>query len=201
MSTATVVSIVPYEVKRSFPGVFPGYYAVPASLDGQPTTLEVKDATSYMYVLDGKGVNLLSPGSELANSICNDFISSQLAKLDDAHPGIFWVEGKVAATDVKTKFKSELERAEFVQRNWFKHLVQMADDDWQRYHQYKTIADIQRHAARTLQLERDWIDVMEENRINCPVCTTELRKAAIVCPSCRAILDKEKYKQFQFASV
>lgn len=199
MSKATVVSIVPFEVRRDMPGVFPGYYSIPPAKDGDFEILHVEDAKCYVYVLDGRGYDRVEPAEQIAKSIAEDFIRDQLAQTEDCHPGIFWVEGHPSKIEIKAKFKKELDKSREVQNNWFKALVRLADDDWQRTHQYRSITDIQRSAANWLNLKRDWIDAVSEDRRICPACGEDVRAGFPICKNCKAILDSEKLKDLKFA--
>lgn len=198
---ASIISIVPFAITREFPGVFPGSYTIPASLDNIPEILHVDDGKEHRYVFDGKGVTIPVSGTELANSFVNDYVASQLAYNEEGHPGIFWVEGFVNQSDLNGRLKQKLNDIKDKQYIWFKRLVTIADDDWQRYHQYKSISDIQRSAARYLNLDRDWIDVISDSLATCPACGSNVRKGFPICANCKAVLDVEAAKKIKFSAV
>lgn len=196
---ASIISIVPFKVVRQMPGMFPSYLEIEPGSPEEPRILVVDDGKYYRYVLDGQSVQLPEFGPQIAKSFVNDYITAQLGRSDDAYPGLFWIEGVVQAADLKSKYKKELDSCKAAQDKWFRNLVKMADDDWQRHHQYKVISDLQRHAARSLNLVREWIDVVAEDRKNCPACGIELKLLTPICFNCKAILDPVAAKSIQFA--
>jgi len=81
--------------------------------------------------------------------------------------------------------------------------VKLADDDWNKYRQHKTISDIQRYACSFLKLERPWLLDAEITAAlsECPSCFEKVNPRAIVCSHCRFVLDEARYKAAQFASL
>jgi len=200
---STVVSLVPYEVKDSKPGIIPGEYTVPPSNGIIPALLIVKDANSPLYRgSDMPNFNMIIPGEEIARSLVNDYIRAQLVYAEDAHPALFWIPGEFRDGNVViTKFNPELEKSRTVQNNWFKKLVELADDEWSRNHQHKTITDIQRFACRSLGLteQKEWYTSPDPvQMIKCPACMTMVEKAAVVCRNCKHILDPAQAKKLGF---
>lgn len=197
---STVVSVVPFEIEERKPGLYPGYFKVPAAVDGEPQVLVIDNAVHYVYLDETRGsLQVRVPSYEIAASIVNDYCGSQLAVEVDGKPGIFWVTGEVAAKDVKTKYPRELMQARELQKRWFLALVKIADDDWARYHQHKSISDFQRYAARSLNLDREWL-LAPETIAQCPACKNNVPVGAIVCPNCRCVIDKEAHKTLVFAA-
>jgi methionyl-tRNA synthetase len=130
-----------------------------------------------------------------------------------AVPGFFWVEGAyeddpldkgeggmTAVEKLKKDHYKTLLEAEKKMVEWFRRLVRMADDDWAVLPQHQQISDIQRTAAKYVNVERPWLatDVSESKR--CPACRTIVQTASAVCFACKFILDEEAYKNMKFAT-
>jgi hypothetical protein len=204
MAEATVVSIVPFPISEAKPGIYPGYFNLPASKDEEPVVLAIGNSKCYIPRLEGqKPIEARLPAEEIAAAIVNDFIHAHLGTDEGAHPGLFWLEGNVSSTDVLVKHAEKLAAASQAQKNWFVNLVKIADDDWVKGNKkHIFISDIQRIAAKSLGLEREWIIKIPEKVIKlmaCPACTTQINSEAVICPSCRAVINAKKYKELQFA--
>lgn len=196
---ATIVSIVPFESPERKPGLYPGYFLIPASPDGEPQVLVIGNSVHNVYLDDVRGsLQIRTSSYEIAAAIVYDYCSSQLAVDEGSKPGIFWVPGEVTAKEVKIKYPQELQQARDLQKHWFLALVRIADDDWARYHQHKSISDFQRFAAKSLNLEREWLLVSMDTS-QCPACKNAVPVGAVVCPNCKCVLDKEAHKDLVFA--
>lgn len=196
----TIVSLVPYEVKDSKPGIIPSDYTVPPSNGIIPSLLIVQNANCPLYRgSEMPNFNMVIPGEELARSLVNDYIRAQLIYSEDAHPALFWVPGEEKDGNIViTKYNKELEKSRTIQNNWFKKLVESADDEWNRNHQHKAITDIQRFACRSLGLTevKEWYTSPEPvPMIKCPACMTMVEGASVVCKNCKHILNKSKAKE------
>lgn len=203
LHNSTVVSILPYPIKEQKPSIIPSYFQVPRSRDGIPSVLQVGEAIYWVESpFSGNPppppIKVTIPSREVARSIVNDLIEAQLAIESDALPGIFWVEGHFTADEVMFRFASDLKKAEDNQFRWFSTLVRIADDDWAKYHQHKFISDLQRYAARSMMLNREWITpIQSEVQLQCPLCKDFVRSDAIIHAPCGYILRPDEYKQLQ----
>lgn len=195
MSDATIVSIYPMALAEVKPGLYPGRFEIPAAKDStKPVLFPVGDSVTYTYIPLSKNKHVMTviPAIEVAASICMDFRIACLGYQEFAYPGLGWISGKV------NKAPEDLVRSlNEAQNAWFMSLVKLADDDWARNKQQKAISDIQRFAAKALNLRREWVDVLVVNQ-NCPACGSQIRPEAFVCPNCRVIIDPEKAKMFTF---
>jgi hypothetical protein len=198
----TVVSLVPFDLHETKPGLFPGEYNIPAAKDNDFQVFHVGPAKYYIYLDSDRGSHeAFEPDYKVAEAIVNDFCLSQLATGPDAMPGMFCVEGKLSKDDVIIHHEAKLKSARITQNNWYKSLVKNADDDWSRYHQHKIISDLQRFAAKSLGLDREWLIITSDIIKRCGACRVVIDPEAIICSNCRAILDVEKAKQFGFVKV
>jgi len=195
----TVVSAMPFGINEFKPGLAPPKYVIPPAEEGNVQVLHVERAPYGVYVGDGRSLVQTDDSEIVANSIVNDFVSAQLVHESGAKPALFVLEGKVSAEDVKHRHKPALDSALAMQKVWFWKLVQLADDDWQKYRQHKMITDIQKFAAKALGLKKDWLYSVTDTQ-SCPGCGSTVLANIAICPNCRAVLDSDKAKTLQFAS-
>lgn len=201
MRKVTIVSQVPFELREHKP-CYPGEYIVPAAPWKGISILVVDTAHCFVYV-DGNRGSMKIPllAEELAEAIIKDFSIAVLARTDDAKPGLFVVPGEWTTEEASKKFADKIEEYRTYQINWFKALVRLADDDWQRTHQLKTISNLQRVAAKFLELDKPWVDTIPEEQKQCPACYHVVDPRAVVCYNCNCILDHSKYGQMSFAGM
>jgi hypothetical protein len=201
---STVVSYMPFPINEEKPGLFPPRYHIDASDMKTPSLLKIGTANHFVYLDESRGtLRVPDPSDQVARSICEDYIESQLGVDDDARPALFWVPEDVSAEEIKEKMKIEIARYLLKQKQWFTNVCMLADNDWNRYHQHNVISAFQRQCAKFIglkQSEHEWMSpltTMESNA--CPACGTSVAKGVIICPNCKLILDKEKAKEFEFA--
>lgn len=201
IQNCTVVSLLPYPVKEPKPGIIPSYFQIPRCKDtNQPSVLQVGEAIHWYEspFKDQPPIKMTHNSREVAKAIVNDLIEAQLGLDSDAAPGLFWVEGHFETKDIVQKFKTNLEDAKNRQLRWFVTLVRIADDDWARYHQHKFVSDLQRYAAKSMGLDREWTTTaISEVMVQCPLCKEYVRGDAIVHSSCGFVLKKEEYMKMQ----
>lgn len=209
----TVISIAPFEIRAYKPGIYPGNFYIPQSENNVPSCLIVGESIYYLYVGDSHGdtgthrenIRMRQKSDEIAKSIVDDELSAQLLK-DRGSPGLFWVYGEYNTAKAQKELITEITQAKVSQLRWFKELVTLADDDYIKSGKMsRSVSDIQRIAARTLGLEREWI--MEISSLppvktsKCPICRKLIESDAIMCGYCKLVLKPEEYKKYQFAGV
>jgi hypothetical protein len=206
MESATLVSIVPCTIREQKP-LLPAEFFLDIGSPAKPTILHLGKAINDVYVGEGRGqagpnrsvIRVPVEADVVANAIVTDWMESQYGVVaPDAMPGFFWVPGRVELKDIT----EELKGAEARQLNWFKNLVKIADDDWNKYRQHKTISDIQRFACNYLKLERPWLidNEIVQAMSECPSCFEKVNPRAVVCAHCNYILDAERHKAMKFAT-
>lgn len=208
MSKSTLVSIVPFPITEFKPGIYPGKFEIKGSKEGIPELLVISDSIYHVEIDENRTITVTCQSEKLAESIVEDYIISNLAfsRELNATPGVFWVPEVQTLGSILANFSKQLEKVKIRQDNWFKRLVTIADDDWEKTRQHKTISDMQRYAAKSLGLERPWIinaasQVQAVGQAKCIGCSSVVSLEAIVCPHCRCILKPEAYKTLQFAEV
>jgi len=187
MGPCTVVSILPRALDENKP-ISRGSFQMPAVTRGDLAVLVIDfDYTRNFYVDHERGnIDLVVPPEEVARSIAEDYVRATIHTGEGARPGIFYVRGSFTKEEIRKLFPAELKKAIDDQDNWFKKLVKVGDDTWQRFRRHNMISDQHRDAARMLGLKREWADEMKpENTIQCVYCTSIISDAALVCPVCR----------------
>lgn len=204
---SSIISIVPFKIgPEEKPGLYPGSFTIPASKNGIPEILIIGSSIHYVEVDVDKSIRVEDPSYIVAESIVYDYVSSQLGVQPETSgnrgPGIFWKSGRYDLNKVYKELTDDLNKAKERQNNWFLDMIKIADDDWEKFRQHRVITDMQRAAAKLLNLERPWsVAVTDIKSIKCPACQNVLNSDVIVCPNCRCIINLDKYKTLQFATV
>jgi hypothetical protein len=207
--TSTLISIVPWGITEHKPGLFPGHFFIPPSVDEEPMCLQITDSVHYVYIDKDRGsMRVVDPSYLVAKSIVADFNSAQMEASTGCHPGIFWRTGEYTTARVRNDLQEELAQIKTIQRRWFEAIVRVADDDWEKTRTHYAISDFQRIAARAIDPDnkrnRPWIlstaEVPETPETTlCRACGSDIPVGVAICRYCRFIVDPIKYATFQFA--
>lgn len=207
-SYATIVTLLPYMIIERKPGLIPGQFEIPKAAINDFEVLVIKDSFHYVYLDSDRGsIPAIDPALKVAQSIVYDYVSCQLLREEGAEPGLFCVPGKLSKNEVKMQYGPWLEEAKARQRNWYKKLVALADDDWAMNRKRKGISDLSRHAATALLLDREWLKIVEEERpvqvaaVECPACFSAVRQEAMICAACKTILKPKEWNELQAKQV
>ncbi len=142
------------------------------------------------------------PSDMVARSIVEDHKCAMVCyEHQIAEPGLGWVWGEFLDTpEGKRNFAATnsalLKEMTARQIEWYKRLLQMADDDWAQYRRHKFITNLQRTAAEVLgQTDREWMieSRIEESMSKCKLCFSTVHPEACICPTCHGILNVERY--------
>jgi hypothetical protein len=195
----TVVNIMPYAIHEEKPHMLPSSFDIPAAdAFGEVAILWVEEGIHYIPdPFDSKSFRQTTPPREMARSVVEDYNTAHIALDENSKPGLFWVEGRFEAFEIIGKFPKQYEAAKKACLNWFRNLVSMADVDWEKNKNRLAVSDLQRMAARSLGLNRDWVDIAQFETIRCPFCTTAVSPDAIKCPNCHEIINKEMYRKMR----
>lgn len=202
--SATIVSFLYTDIKDiRIPGLIPSSYTIkgaPAHEDRSFGLTHIENAVhNFLPPLSRMAVKVPVIAEELADSLVTDFLSSCIERGEDANPGIFWLPGKLHYLQVKSdEFKEQFELRYAQHLGWCMNLVNAADADFAQTKSPRVASAIHRHAAKTLNMERDWNVSADARDITCPVCRSVIHQKAIVCAHCNAILKPEEYAKFQF---
>jgi hypothetical protein len=207
-SYATVVSMLPLELRESKPGLIPAQFIVPKAKPDDFEILVVRDAFHYIYLDSDRGsIPSIDPAYKVATSIVYDYANNILLRDDDSGPGLFCVPGKYNKDEIKKNFALELKTYRQKQINWYRKLIAFADDEWAINHRRRGISDLSRFAAQSLGMEREWVEVGKIEDIApaiimspCPACYSPVNPEAAICAVCKTIINKEKWDKLQKAS-
>ncbi len=197
---STLVSLAVRDIHEEIPGMMHAAYDIPASVDGHPSILVINDSFYYKPDIDGNQDRILVASSQIAHSIVHMHTTSQLLYNANQHPAIMAIPDKEVDADlVLHDYAKDLKELLKKQRQWFRALVQLADDDWQQLRRHNMISDIQRTAAKELGLKREWLDAVPiEERINCPFCgSTLFDPQAPICPICGKVHNPAKLAELE----
>lgn len=203
----TVASLVPFEIREEKPGLHPGRFYIPASDMKIPQIIHVETAYHYVYLdQDRKSLRVPDPSDQVAKSIVEDYVSSQLGIDDNSKPAIFWIPDELSAGAILEKHGAEVLLNLKLQKNWMLNVVRIADNDWNRYHQHNVVSEFQRKCAEYIGWKADdheWMNQPVTETVKCKACHSDAPLGAVVCPVCRAILDEEgaKARGIRFATV
>jgi hypothetical protein len=195
----TIISVFPFSITEVKPGIIGGRYYLPAAPDNDITVYHVH-SSSFNERLVGTDRSMKVPviADDIARSIVDDFSNSHVLAGEGAKPGMMWVQGRLSVSEAKAKYKTEIETLRSTQRNWFVNLVKAADADWEQYHRSDLITMHQRYAAKVLGVtDRNWLVEYDNTQgmIECPACKTSVNKDAIICASCKFIINKVEYEK------
>src|SRR6266704_2213429 len=132
---ATIVSLLPFELIESKPGLNPNEYII-RKADGDKFGLTIIPNDVFYLVnpdllADAKEVRNIKvpvPAIEIAQSIITDYISALLgAAAPDAMPGLLALRGNFTdRKTVATEYMKELMMLRSAQNQWFQNLVDIA---------------------------------------------------------------------------
>lgn len=210
MSQATIVSMLPYTLTEVKPGLNPNEFIIQGKGKDEFGLTIIPDNVYYLInpdlLSDAKEVRQIPvpvKAMELAQSIISDYVGALLGvDLPEIMPGIFAVKGNYTDKKLfKTKFANELQHYTECQNRWFIRLVEVADDTWAKSRSPVGISDLQRHAVRSLQYEREWLNPLPGEQLDkCPVCKTIINAGAVKCVACGYILNKIEYDKVMAAT-
>ena len=205
MAKATIVNTLPMELVETKYGLFPPTYVIPPASREKISTLVVDDGF-HLLVIPGTDektppMKIVDSGERIAESIIDDYTRACVAVRGETRPdgsvskpGLFWVQGEYSTSEIAKAFPEKVKAARANTMAWFESLIKLADDEWQRTRQYKMILDLSRRACNYLNLEREWnFDVHQVTNDRCWACNSIVSPRAIVCGTCRAVLNKDAY--------
>jgi len=211
---SSVISLAKTPIREEIPGMQGGIYEIPACENNKPYILIIEDSFYFKPDIDGHQDMVIVPSYQIAMSVVQMHLSSQLAFKLGQHPALFAVPHVVVREDDLKNYKDKIAEMLAAQKAWFIALVRMGDDDWQVSHRHNMISDTQRMAARELGLERPWLEtfstIEELQETKCPFCGTGLLNVdAPICPTCGKIhnpvrlaeLEKKLTKELTSAKV
>ena len=139
---SSVVSIVPFPIREKKPSLLPAEYYIPAAKPGDFEVLHVERAHVILQIIEERTIRLPVLSEDIANSIVKDYCNGFLARIaGEAEPGLFVVSNWPTKQEVAALYQAELKAANDKQNYWFKRLVELADDNWGKYHSHKMISE------------------------------------------------------------
>ena len=194
MDVSTVVSILPKKIEEKKVTLQPGIFQIEAGTFENPAILVVGTASWWKDVGENQPLLEITHSSvvvakSIVDDYCNGIVGCDMA---DHMPGLFWLPGKWDAEKIKKERAGDLNIANIKQRNWFAHLVRLADAMWSRSNGNSvSIDDTMKLAARQLNMmNKDWLrDSQTMELVRCVACGYLKNPAYPVCSNCKAISD------------
>lgn len=196
---STIVSIYPREITETKATMEPGTFTIPPGSIEKPSILVIGPSSWWKEIDEEQPLLEIPVNSvQVADSIVRDYCVGLLGSdSTSAGPGLFFVPGEKSLTEIKTEYKTLLEKAVIRQRKWFQNLVNIADMLWARTNGNPlTISDDARMGAHYLNLnEKPWIrDFTTVQMVNCKACGSLVNPMYPVCANCKAIVNDEAAK-------
>lgn len=175
-----------YRLSRDY-----GNYFIPGKKPGEQFSLtEIGPRKGRMDIGDNKRLEFPIMPQEVAADLVRDINGNAGG---DEHTNSFlgvFICGKDGPT--ADELALQLARLDAFDR----FCVSQGDIEWQRSGQVVMIPDLWKRAAKRLNLDREWCAVIPSN-IECPRCGEKIKAGVAVCKGCGAILDREKYMQYE----
>lgn len=196
---STVISILPYRLNLNATTVFPSDYVLEANENDKFTYAHITRARTDRYLggpTNNGVVSIPILSEEIADSFVKDHIRASVCVVPGfAEPGIFYLPEKVDAPLILINSKLMEVRAK--QKQWYIKLVEQAESDYKRTGNVRAVGLLARIAARRLSLQYEWTteeNVRQEEINKCPVCTSIVNPNAVVCMTCKYVLDRKRYE-------
>ena len=197
----TIVSCMPFPVHKNIPHVMPSFYYVPEVREvfSDLSVVHIGPATCYWYAGNELGpngdgwINRPMLSREIAEAIVRDEIHSCInITAGHAQPAIAFFSGRFSKAEIVLSRHKELEDIREMQKRWFMELVRQADIDYAQMKSPGVVSELQRKAAYALNLRnKPWDIVAEvENVTACPMCQSIVSPKAIICTSCKYVLNE-----------
>jgi hypothetical protein len=145
----------------------------------------IRGCMASMDMGDKRTIEIRLTAQEVAEDIARELNGDSG---DGSFHGVFVAAGP-------TPTESELADARRRLEEFQRRLVAAADLEWERTRNPMFITDLERRAARQLNLEKPWL-YDSKPLAECPVCAEKIKHGVAVCRSCGAILDREKAAQY-----
>jgi len=190
LDKSTVVSICPKILDDRKPTVFPGHFVVPPGSLVSPSILVVGPSSWWRDIDEDQPLLEIPVSSvQIAESVVRDWCNGILGcNMADHMPGYFYVQGAHSTEDIKKNFKTQLDKSDLYQKNWYRLLVKMGDSLWARSNGNPlAISDDMRLAARELGVAhlKDWMkDFTMIEMVRCKACGSLKNPQYPICAQC-----------------
>ena len=201
LDKSTIISIYPKEVNEKKTTIQPGRFYIPPGSPTNPQVLVVGPSSWWRDIDEDQPLLEIPVSSiQIADSVVRDYCNGIFAcDMAEAMPGLFYVPGaklnikdepdnKATLEWIKKEFKSQLERVEKKQKNWYERLVRAADSLWARSNGNPlALSDDMRMAARELNLtqNKDWMkDFQMVDMVRCKACGALKNPNYPICAQC-----------------
>lgn len=159
---------------------------IPGKRPNEPYSItRITPHTDHIDLGEGKTLPVFIPARETAEDVCRVF-NNDIG--ENSYSGIFVVE------EGETPTKQETQNAREKLEEFYKRLVNVADQEWDRGLK-ANISDLHRSAGRYFKLNKPWLPDLRLKK-ECPVCAESIPINAAACKGCGAILDHDLVSQY-----
>jgi hypothetical protein len=156
--------------------------------DGQPYAMtEIRACRGVMDLGDKRTIEVSFTAREIADDLAREINGDSG---EGSFHGVFVCEGPVPTEEELAEARAKLQ-------SFQRRLVAIGDLEWERSHNPMFITDLERRAARELNLEKPWLYDPNPHS-QCPACGENVKPGVAVCRTCGAVLDPEKAAKFGF---
>ena len=160
-----------------------GTFQVAGCAKGEGCALtQVTPRTAVMDYGDKRTLPLAVTAREIADDLCREINSDAGER---SFLGVFVCAGSAPTEQELGAAREKLDQ-------FYRALVAAADREWERSHSYLFINDLQRRAAASLGLEKEWFTTTPGPAAECPGCGERVKPGVAVCSVCHAVLDRDK---------
>jgi len=195
---STVISIYPRRIVERKVTLSPGIFIIEPGTYEKPSLTVVGTGTWWKEIDEDQPLlEIPNFSTQVADALVKDYCNGLIGcDMNQSMPGLFWVPGKFTTlTKLKEEHLARLLAAHTKQQNYYNTLIKMANQLWAKTNGNPlAITDDMRLAARELnQPDFNWMSnfTMLE-KASCPACGSSIKPEFPVCPTCRAVIDKDK---------
>lgn len=198
LDRATVVSVYPRLIDETKCTIQPGRFIIEPGTYDKPSVLVVTPSSWWRDIDDEQPLLEIPVSSiQVADSVVRDYCIGLLeCEINTQMPGLFYIAGEKTPQQIKNEFKAQIDKATEMQKKWYAALVRLGDILWARsMGNPLSVSEEMKFAAHELGFEKDWLkDFTAMEMVKCIACGNLNNKSIVVCPNCKVVLDKEKFK-------
>jgi hypothetical protein len=166
-------------------------YDLPAALPGEVSYLPISDAGQAEYAGYGKTTKITIPADQIAADLVQCFTNNFPGIFDSskASPGIMVIAGDVATPEELAVMKAK--------QTEFARLTVLEADKFSGQQRFDKITHRHHALAEWLGVKgRPWQESLDKTTIQtCPFCGAKAAAFASKCPTCREVINPERYAQ------
>lgn len=168
-----------------------GNYWIQGCKEGEPyTCIQLSGRVEEPDLGNDESAQILQPAKEIAADLEHEF-NGNIYMPADAPPSFLGV----FVSNTPTPTEKRLDQAREQLKEFAHAVVAQADIFWDDPKNHVLINEFHRRFAKLLDVKRPWL--YEAKALKpCPACSAPISAGLAKCPSCHAVLDMDKLKQY-----